>query len=394
MRKFTKEKKAEAERLFREGLSLNKIEERLNVPRKSVANYFCEIGLRKPQKPKLSKDKCIEAAKLIKNGHSKRFAAKQFNSSSRALDNSMYSYGMGVKKTNRTIIDEDLISKMINLFEGGVGTTKIAKDFKIAQMTLSKILKDRGYEIKICKYSEDMGDKIQELYENSGLSMRVIAEKLKIEKKVIYRFKKERKLKRKVPYKDVRKKRLPWREGWIKEYGEEKGEAMWLDYKMRQRKNNEGKNNSMYGKPSPMGSGYGIKGWHKGRFFRSLRELSFMLNYIDRFQLKEESLEKRKYRIPYVDPVGISRTYAGDFLINNKFFVEIKPRRLWESPSVQAKAEAGKEFCKNKGWKYKLIDPIVDNNKIVQEYLDGNIKFNEKSLEKFLEFNNLKSSPK
>ena len=38
----------------------------------------------------------------------------------------------------------------------------------------------------------------------------------------------------------------------------------------------KGKNNPMYGKPSPQGSGNGWSGWYKGIYFRSLLYSSFM----------------------------------------------------------------------------------------------------------------------
>jgi hypothetical protein len=36
----------------------------------------------------------------------------------------------------------------------------------------------------------------------------------------------------------------------------------------------------MYGKPSPQGSGNGWSGWYKGKYFRSIMELSFIVEYL------------------------------------------------------------------------------------------------------------------
>lgn len=118
-----------------------------------------------------------------------------------------------------------------------------------------------------------------------------------------------------------------------------------------------GKKNSMYGKPSPMGSGNGWCGWYNGWHFRSLRELSYMINVIERFNLKWENAEKSKYKIEYLDHKGSERTYHPDFFINSKYLVEIKPKKLWNSMNVKLKKEAAIIFCEKYNFKYKLISP-------------------------------------
>lgn len=60
-----------------------------------------------------------------------------------------------------------------------------------------------------------------------------------------------------------------------------------------------GSKNNMYGKPSPQGSGNGWSGWYKGWFFRSLLELSYMINVIEKNGWKWENAESKKYKIPY-----------------------------------------------------------------------------------------------
>lgn len=160
---------------------------------------------------------------------------------------------------------------------------------------------------------------------------------------------------------------------WIKKYGEEKALVLLKNSKEKTSIKSSGKNNPMYGKPAPTGSGNGWSGWYKGWYFRSLKELSFMLYYIERFNLKWERGEK--YRIKYKDE-NRERNYFADFIINEKYLVEIKPINLWNSKYVQLKKEAAEEFCKQKKLKYKLIDPI----KIISK----------KELEKIIEKGELK----
>jgi len=51
----------------------------------------------------------------------------------------------------------------------------------------------------------------------------------------------------------------------------------------------------MYGKPAPIGSGNGWSGWYKGWYFRSLLELSFMINVIERFKMSWQNAETKKH---------------------------------------------------------------------------------------------------
>ncbi len=131
----------------------------------------------------------------------------------------------------------------------------------------------------------------------------------------------------------------------------------------------------MYGKPSPQGSGNGWSGWYKGWFFRSLLELSFMINVIERFNFTWESAEKKKFIIKYINWKNIERTYRADFFIENKYLVEIKPINLQQGDEVIRKAEAAKKWCKKNKLIYKLtscskqinvekLKKLINDNKI------------------------------
>jgi len=88
---------------------------------------------------------------------------------------------------------------------------------------------------------------------------------------------------------------------WEEFYGKEKSNKLKQNMSIR----TSGENNPMYGKPSPQGSGNGWSGWYKGWYFRSLKELSYMINIIERFHLKWENGEQKKYRIEYKDWKGL-----------------------------------------------------------------------------------------
>jgi hypothetical protein len=143
---------------------------------------------------------------------------------------------------------------------------------------------------------------------------------------------------------------------WVEKYGSEEANKKMLKLKKKHSKNNSGEGNPMYGKMSPTGSGNGWSGWYKGWYFRSFMELTYMIKIIERFNLNWESGELKKYKIEYIDYKGNKRNYFPDFVINNKYVVESKPKRLWNSDNVKRKKEAAIKFCSRLGLKYKLVD--------------------------------------
>lgn len=162
-------------------------------------------------------------------------------------------------------------------------------------------------------------------------------------------------------------------EWWLKKYGKEEADKRMAATKEKWRKNATGSNNNMYGKPSPQGSGNGWSGWYKGFYFRSLRELMF-LYYADRFKLRFRSLEKKSDAIEYTDFTGKKRNYFGDYLVNDKYFIEIKPTRLQTSQQNLAKKEAALQICAKNKWIYKQIDPPINTQIIKRLWESKKIK--------------------
>lgn len=146
-----------------------------------------------------------------------------------------------------------------------------------------------------------------------------------------------------------------------------------------------GNKNGMFGKPSPQGSGNGWSGWYKGWFFRSLKELSFMINVIERFGFNWENGEQKKYKISYTDREGNNRNYFSDFILNEKYMIEIKPKKLHNSDLVKRKKNAAIKFCEKRNLKYKLLAPIktLSYNDIKILLDTGEIKFIDRYKEKF-----------
>jgi hypothetical protein len=166
---------------------------------------------------------------------------------------------------------------------------------------------------------------------------------------------------------------------WVKKYGEEIANEKLGDFKQKISKSNKGKNNPMYGKPAPEKSGNGWSGWYNGWYFRSLMELTYMVKIIDRYNLSWESGELDKFKIEYVDVEGEKKNYFPDFVINNKYIVEIKPKSLINTDKVSKKTQYAKKFCEDKNMIYKITSPpIMKTSELVDLYINSKINFTEK----------------
>ena len=170
---------------------------------------------------------------------------------------------------------------------------------------------------------------------------------------------------------------------WIEKYGIEKANIKILEYKRKLSLASSGSNNPMYGKPTPKKAGNGWSGWYKDQYFRSLRELSFIVSYLEPNKLDWSSAEN--IRIPYTSYDGKNRTYSPDFLVMDTIY-EIKPVKLIDTPLNILKRNAGEEYAKAHNLKYVVIDyDIIEfdklkeliDNKLVKLTNRTEIKYNE-----------------
>lgn len=171
---------------------------------------------------------------------------------------------------------------------------------------------------------------------------------------------------------------------WRAKYGEKEGDIKIQQLREKQSILYSGKNNPMYGKPSPQGSGNGWKGWYLGFYFRSLRELSYLI-YLNENGIKYATGESKRLSIKYIFN-NQERTYRPDFIINNNELIEIKPKKLHTTPNVLAKKEAAEIFCRQRNWKYTLTDYAIDIHKIYELYNAKQIVFAKNYETKFLQY--------
>lgn len=167
-------------------------------------------------------------------------------------------------------------------------------------------------------------------------------------------------------------------DGWAEKYGTDIANDKLQTMKQRISIKTSGKNNPMHGKPAPQKSGNGWSGWYNGWYFRSILELSYMINVIERFNLKWKSAETSKFGIEYTLD-GISRTYFSDFIINDMYLVELKPKRLQKTKKNQIKFEYAHKFCNDIGLIFKVRDiPKIQIDQFNQLVLGGKVILTDK----------------
>jgi hypothetical protein len=113
-----------------------------------------------------------------------------------------------------------------------------------------------------------------------------------------------------------------------------------------------GSDNPQWGKPAHKLSGKGTKGYYNGIYFRSLMEASFIINYLEKNNLKFENGELKKYVIPYTLN-GTPRNYFCDFVVSNIFY-EVKPKALHNTLQNREKWKSANEWCLERGYVFKI----------------------------------------
>lgn len=157
---------------------------------------------------------------------------------------------------------------------------------------------------------------------------------------------------------------------WVEKYGVEEANRRDVIRRKKWSLKSSGKNNPMYGKETPKKAGNGISGWYKEFYFRSLHELKFILT-CERFKLK--IISAGKIRVKYLSYTGNDRTYTPDFIISDKFLVEVKPIKLQNTPLNLLKFESARKYCNENNLKFKVLDFGIVYQKQLDELIMNNI---------------------
>lgn len=140
---------------------------------------------------------------------------------------------------------------------------------------------------------------------------------------------------------------------WVEKYGIDEAIIRNEIRKQKVSMKVKGNKNPMYGKETPKKSGNGISGWYKEFYFRSLHELKFIL-ICERFNFSIKSAESLK--LPYIHYNGQERTYSPDYIVNEKYLVEVKPIKLQNTPLNILKFNSGKKYSQENNLKFKVCD--------------------------------------
>lgn len=174
-------------------------------------------------------------------------------------------------------------------------------------------------------------------------------------------------------------------EKWIEKYGKEEADRLQELKRAKNKLASSGSNNPMFGKPTPKKAGNGWSGWYKNLFFRSLRELSYIVNVLEPSGKEWKSAES--IRIPYKNYDGSDRTYSPDFICDGQL-IEIKPHSLIETPLIRLKSEAATNYCELNGLTFLIIDiDVVTLTQLRSLIESGDVILTDRTKEKYSEYN-------
>lgn len=117
----------------------------------------------------------------------------------------------------------------------------------------------------------------------------------------------------------------------------------------------------------------GIAGKYNGRHFSSLLELSYMI-ILERFNIPFDRCEDLGVSVPYIDKDNRERNYFPDFKIKN-YIIEIKPNKWQKSRTNLLKFKSCEEYCNKNSFIFKVVDPNVYINKIIEKYNNKELLF-------------------
>jgi hypothetical protein len=168
---------------------------------------------------------------------------------------------------------------------------------------------------------------------------------------------------------------------WVKKYGVEIADKKKEEWRLKVGR--KGEKNYWFGKTPPFGSGNGWSGWYKGWYFRSILELSYMINVIEKHQIKWESGEKNQFKIGY-EHKGLKKNYFPDFILEEKYMIECKPKKLWNTDLIKIKKKYAEDFCKKNNLIYKLREvPKISDHEIQNLVNNGELIWIDKYDKKF-----------
>lgn len=330
-----------------QNISAEDVGKMFGISERPILRKVKELGLSKNRSEAqeklriINKDEYKNIVLMYQNEPNYSKIAKKYNTTKNTIKKILKQQGIKIlNSSDKSIIQDTEKQEIIKRYLNGEPTTSICKDFNVSCGTISYYLKLAGFKIKrrtlIDFLSEEEKNEIIDMY-LSGTLVKEIQKKYKVSNQILRNF--------------------------LKSYGIElrsAGEA----YLFINNKNNS----------------YGISGYYKNFYFRSLLELCFIAKTLTRKYKNDqwESGETKNNRIKYKDFDNNEKWYYPDFVIKNKIVVECKPRYLWEDDINKIKFQAARQYCKLNNKKFIIVDQKVDLEFISILYNNKELTLSEK----------------
>ncbi len=304
---------------------------------------------------------------------------------------------LSVGEVKRARLNDSEKLKVLNLFDSGIEYTRICRELGYGTKIIKKFLIESGRKYKSYLTEDDKREIIDE-YCDDGQSVAQIAKNWEIGRKTVTSILKSINIEIK-PAGSYRLQILTDEEisGIVNDYNnimtlhniyekydtsQQRVKGILLEHGVRIRPAIENfihHHNTLDSRRSS------LKGWYKHYYFRSLNELSFIINYLEVKYKEDEwvSGEKPEHKILYDHPEGRDAYYFPDFILKGKYIFECKPKFYWNNEIVLAKKSAAEIVAENLGMKYVLVDYPVKKEKIIEQYNLGNIRPSPSSMGRF-----------
>lgn len=330
-----------------------------------------------------SEDEIADIERRIRGKEHRPDIAKSLGIGRTTLARVLKRYGIEVYTVRAKEIDERIDEAVRLYMSNGRSYQRAARAMRLDPSHLRKALVRRGIDIRPNWISSDIETAVMNDYLYSGLMVKDIVARNRVSEPTLRRLIAKHDLKRIVPAPRMSPwenagKRTPY-QVWVDKYGQEAA-----DKRMSLARDRMSQNSPRYGKPALQSIGASWQGWYKGIYFRSLKELMFMMTELDKQGVQWVNGEQKEYMIKYTHFNGRPRTYRSDYVIlSSRLMVEVKPKYLWETPLVKLKQEAAEIWCKEQGFTYMLVDPILDKTKMLGAYRNGFIRWIDRTMVKF-----------
>jgi len=169
---------------------------------------------------------------------------------------------------------------------------------------------------------------------------------------------------------------------WVEKYGKEEADKRQKECSRKKSEWFKFHYDPSTHKSPPFGCGSGWGGWYNGWYFRSLAELTYMIEEIEKNHLRWSKGESSTISIFYEED-GKIRRYFPDFIIGSRM-IEIKPVKLMGTKKNQLKKTAAEKYCQDRGMTYEQLDAgILTFSRLVELTMQNKVIFDKKTFLKF-----------